>query len=262
MPVTHLNNFTNITKGGPLLFIEQNLLRFPQPMNSSGVYGTAMHKAIEESIMYPKYHEGEQASLVHLSAFFQKEIKRGRLPRTDELRQVDRGEKILAQFYRSTKDYFSPDDRIEVDMKNEGIIIDGAHLTGKLDFLRLYRGVYEILDFKTGKSFSTWDEAKSDDDKIKLHKYRQQLIIYKILLENSTHFKDHPVGKSALWFVEEEPITELVLDTSDEEIERTKKLISAVYKKIVALDFPDITPYKTTYKGLLQFEEDLIEGKI
>jgi DNA helicase-2/ATP-dependent DNA helicase PcrA len=262
MPVTHLNNFTNTTKGGPLLFIEQNLLRFPQPMNSAGVYGTAMHKAIEERIMYPKYHEGDEAPLTHLVAVFQKEIKRGRLPRTEELRQIERGEKTLTHFYHSIKDYFLPDDKIEVDMKNEGIIIDDAHLTGKLDFLRLRDGAYEIIDFKTGKSFTAWDEAKSDDDKIKLHKYRQQLIVYKILLGNSIHFKDNPVNKSALWFIEEEPIAELVLDANDEEIERTKKLISAVYRKIVTLDFPDITPYGTTYKGLLQFEEDLIEHKI
>jgi hypothetical protein len=41
--------------------------------------------------------------------------------------------------------------------------------------------------------------------------------------------------------------------------ERTKKLIAVVYKKIVALDFPDITKYPQTYKGVLEFEEDLLK---
>jgi hypothetical protein len=74
MPVTHLNNFVNISEGGPLYFIEQNLLRFPQPMNPSGVYGSAIHKAIEEIVMYPKYHTGEKAPLQYLVTVFTKEL--------------------------------------------------------------------------------------------------------------------------------------------------------------------------------------------
>jgi len=49
---------------------------------------------------------------------------------------------------------------------------------------------------------------------------------------------------------------------STEEVERTKKLIAAVYKKITSLDFPDCEEYSKDIKGVLQFEEDLIGGKI
>ncbi len=259
MPVTHMNNFVNVAEGGPLYFIEQNLLRFPQPMNSPGVYGTAIHNAIEEIIMYPKYNAGEKATLAHVLNIFHKQLSRGRLSRIEQTKQSERGEKILAHIYELTKDSFLPDDKAEVDMKNEGVIIGGAHLIGKLDFLRVKNGMYEIVDFKTGKSFRTWDEAKTDADKIKLHKYRQQLIVYKLLLENSTHYSDKPVAKNALWFVEENPIVELELDAPDDEVARTKKLIEAVYKKITTLDFPDTSKYGDTYKGLVQFEDDLIE---
>jgi len=120
-----------------------------------------------------------------------------------------------------------------------------------------------VVDFKTGKAFTSWEEAKTDVDKIKLHKYRQQLIVYKLLLENSIHFKDLPVGKLSLWFVEEDTFCELVLDATEQEVERTQKLVEAVYKKIVNLEItPDISKYGETYKGLLQFEEDLINGSI
>ncbi len=262
MPVSHINNFVNVSEGGPLYFIEQNLLRFPQPLNSSGVYGTAMHHAIGEIIMYPKCNTGERAPLAQVISIFQKELNRGRLPRVEQEKQSERGKKMLVQIYELTKDSFLPDDKVEVDMRNEGVIIGEAHLTGKLDFLRVKNDMYEIVDFKTGKSFSSWDDAKTDADKIKLHKYRQQLIVYKILIENSTHYSNKPVGKNALWFVEENPIVELVLNASDKEVGRTKKLIEAIYKKITTLDFPDISKYGDTYKGLVQFEEDLIEGKI
>jgi DNA helicase-2/ATP-dependent DNA helicase PcrA len=49
LPPTHLNNFLNIIEGGPLLFLEQNLLRFPQAKTVSNIYGTAIHKAIEDA---------------------------------------------------------------------------------------------------------------------------------------------------------------------------------------------------------------------
>ncbi len=262
MPVTHINNFVNVLEGGPLYFLEQNLLRFPQPMNASGVYGTAMHKAIEEIIMYPKFNTGEKAPIARILAVFHKEINRGRLPQKEQVKQADRGEKILDRFYELSKNYFLPDDKIEIDMRDEAIMIGEARLTGKLDFLRLSNGSYEVLDFKTGRAFHSWDEAKTDLDKIKLHKYRLQLIVYKILLENSINFRNISVAKSALLFTEEDPLVELALDADEDEIERAKKLIEAVYKKIIALDFPDISAYGNTYKGLLQFEEDLIEGRI
>lgn len=263
MPVTHLNNFTNILEGGPLYFIEQNLLRFPQPMNASGVYGSAIHKALEEIIMYPKYHAGDKATLPYLVTVFKKELSRGRLPLHEMMKQTDRGEKIITRLYEMTKGMFTSSDQVEVDMKHEGVMLGDAHIIGKLDLLRVVDKQYEVVDFKTGKAFTAWDEAKTDIDKIKLHKYRQQLIVYKLLLENSIHYKDLPVSKLSLWFVEEEKFTELILDATDIEIERTQKLIEAVYKKIVTLDItPDINKYGETYKGLLQFEDDLIAGII
>jgi DNA helicase-2/ATP-dependent DNA helicase PcrA len=45
LSVTHLRNFTNIERGGPQLFIEQNLLRFPQAKTTSSAFGTAIHHA-------------------------------------------------------------------------------------------------------------------------------------------------------------------------------------------------------------------------
>ena len=263
MPVTHLNNFVNLAEGGPLYFIEQNLLRFPQPMNASGVYGSAIHKALEEIVMYPKYHTGEQAPLAHLLTIFKKELARGRLPQHEITKQALRGEEVITRLHTTTQGMFTPEDQIEVDMKHEGVLLGDAHIIGKLDLLRVRDKKYEVVDFKTGKAFSSWNEAKTDNDKIKLHKYRQQLIVYKLLLENSIHYKDMPVGKCSLWFVEEETFVQLVLDASDVEIGRTQKLIEVVYKKIINLEItPDISMYGETYKGLLQFEDDLINGVI
>ena len=263
MPVTHLNNFVNLSEGGPLFFIEQNLLRFPQPKNPSSVYGSAIHKVLEEIVMYPKYHAGDRATYGYLSAIFTKELSRGRLPLHENKKQQERGEKVIERLYQMTQGMFSLDDQVEVDMKHEGVMLGDAQIIGKLDFLSVKDKQYHVVDWKTGKAFTSWDEAKTDTDKIKLHKYRQQLIVYKLLLENSIHNNDMPVGKLSLWFVEEATFTELTLDISDVEVTRTRMLLEAVYKKIITLDItPDISIYGETYKGLLQFEDDLIEGRI
>lgn len=262
MPVTHVNNFTDLREGGPLYFVEQNLLRFPQPMNPSGVYGSAIHKVLEEIVMYPRFNNGDKAPLQYLLIAFNQVLSRGRLPEYERVKQKDRGEQVVGRLYELTNGMFTVKDRVEVDMKDEGVMLQVARLTGKLDLLTIRDGGYEVVDFKTGKAFTSW-EAKTDADKIKLHKYRQQLIVYKILLENSVHYKDLPVTKLSLWFVEEENFTELVLDVSEIEVERTKKLLDAVYTKITNLEFVfDLTPYGETYKGLLQFEDDLIDGKL
>ena len=265
MPVTHVSNFLNVIEGGPLYFIEQNLLRFPQPMIASAVFGSAIHKAIEELVTYPKYNAGVVPKLEHLTSIFTRELSRGRLPQKEYLKQLTRGEKVLEEYYTKRKSFFTPEDEIEVDMKEEGVIVDGAHLTGKLDFMRISKGGYEVVDWKSGDSFTSWDDLTglSDYEKIKVHKYKIQLIVYKLLLENSTHFK-LPVTKLALEFVETvgSKIVTLEYIPTKQDVERVRTLVSIVYKKIIELDFPDTSKYDKSYKGIIAFEDDLLEGRI
>ena len=270
MPVTHLNNFINIVDGGPLYFVEQNLLRFPQPMNVAAVFGSAVHKAIGELVMYPKYHGGDAADFEHIAGIMRRDLARGRLPSVEYKKQSKRGEDVLKAYHKARKQFFLPDDAIEVDMKEEGVTIGDALITGKLDFLRVEGEAkeknYQVLDFKTGRSYKDWEQPKlTDADKIKLHKYKQQLIYYKVLLEESSRYK-LPVGMLGLEFVEsvleeKEPII-MLYEPTVEEVERLKKLIQAVYHKIVTLDFPDVSKYDKNYKGMLQFEDELITGTV
>ena len=48
MNVSALQNFLDITSGGPQSFVKRNLLRFPQAKNIAASYGTAIHKALED----------------------------------------------------------------------------------------------------------------------------------------------------------------------------------------------------------------------
>lgn len=262
MPVTHLTNFLDITSAGPEFFIEQNLLRFPQAKSKSGVYGSAVHAAIEEMVLYPKYKGGEKPTVTHLLAVFSSELAKGRLLDTEVAMLTTRGTQVITEFAERMKDYFTEKDAIEVDFKDEGIILDGAHLTGKIDFLREAGSGYEVVDFKTGSAATSWDEAKDEYMKVKLHKYELQLYFYYILLRESGRFSHKSVDKLSLWFVEEfvdGKVSELRLEIQKDTLERYERLISKVYSLITSLDFPDVSKYPKTYQGLLDFEADIIK---
>ncbi len=121
-----------------------------------------------------------------------------------------------------------------------------------------------MIDYKTGKPLAGWD-LPEDYLQIKSWKYKNQLLFYKLLIENARDFKGRAiVKKGVLEFLEpqKEEITTLSLEINAIDIERLQKLISAVYKKIVTLDFPDISGYEKNMYGIDCFIEDLISGRV
>ena len=49
---------------------------------------------------------------------------------------------------------------------------------------------------------------------------------------------------------------------SREELSEFTQLIEIIWRKITTLDMPDISDYSADYKGMLQFEKDLLAGEI
>ena len=120
-----------------------------------------------------------------------------------------------------------------------------------------------VYDFKTGKAKHTW-EGKDLREKITLANYARQLTFYKLLVEHSHDFNRFHVNEGVLEFLESKDghITELAFTITEEDTLRLTKLIGAVHKKIVTLDFPDVSSYTSDVNGIRQFEDDLIDGKI
>jgi hypothetical protein len=145
------------------------------------------------------------------------------------------------------------------------VLLGDAHITGKIDkMIPSENGTIKVVDFKTGKSFDDW-EGKNPAEKIKMYQYRRQLVFYKLLVENSRDFSKYKVEEGSLEFLEPDKqgrIHELVADITDEETARTKALIEAVYKKIIALDLPDISKYPQDINGIRQFEDTLLAGEV
>lgn len=266
---THLNNFLDLTKGGPMMFLEQNLLRFPQAKTSSSVYGTAIHKSLEDAYIIAR-KDGKVPPLEMIIKSFTTELKRGRLQDYEENKLKERGEKILSRYYELKKDEIKLGGQVEINFAKQSVILDDALLTGKIDKVISEDKNWTVVDLKTGKGFSSWDEEKlSVYDELKLHHYKYQLMMYKILVENSRDYSMNKVIEGVLEFTEEEfdkKIVELKLSLidkdADNELHRFKKLIVAVYKKITTLDFPNTSKYAESLEGIKEFEEDLIQGVI
>ena len=260
LSVTHLQNFLNVADAGPLTFLEKNLLMFPEPKTPSGAFGSAVHKTIQRVYIHLK-DGGKLPSTKDVLSWFEKLLMDERLNERDFGLLLKRGQKSIEAFYTEKKDDFSPQDIIELSFKTQGVVVNDVSLTGKIDRMRVLDGKIEVCDFKTGKVIRDW--SPSDPyEKIKAWRYRQQLIFYKLLIENSRDFGGkYSVNKGTIEFIEplRGEIMDLPIEIEKEEVKRVEDLISVVNKKIKALEFPGISGYSKDIKGITAFEDDLLK---
>ncbi len=263
LSVTHLNTFLNVADGGPHKFLEQCLLHFPHAKSPSACYGSAMHAAVEA--LHARFRQsGIMPSAEDLAGFFKRALASERLALHDVKTYLARGTKSLAAFYAAKAGSFKESDIVEMNFKAEGVIVEGARLTGKIDRIELQGEDGAVAyDLKTGKPSDVW-ESTDAHKKIQLHGYRRQLLFYKLLIENSSALGDRSMERGVLNFLEPhktQGIIDLALEIDVAEVTRLEKLIAIVWKKIQSLDFPDISKYPKDLSGIMAFEEDLLQGE-
>ena len=203
--------------------------------------------------------------LVGIQEKFAEFLTQERMTRDDQVLYLKKGQDELTIFFPEFKDEVNERDISELNFSNQNVIIENAHLTGKIDWVHFNNNSknFQVRDFKTGKPVEDW-KGSTDYEKIKLHKYRQQLLFYKLLIKNSRDYHnqyDPKVGVIDFISSKDDKIVSLEIDFNNEELNRLKQLVLAVHTKITNLDFPDISKYPQTYKGILEFEEDLLNSK-
>lgn len=260
---TALGNFIDVTRGGPQYFLMQNLLHFPQAPSPHAGYGTAVHYALQQSHNHLAA-TGNQKPTEDVLKDFENSLDSQHLNSIDHPKFLQRGIDSLQAFLQEKSDTFKPTQRTELKFANQNSIFNDVHLNGVLDLVEADKNTktIEITDYKTGKPTDRWI-GKDDNEKIKLHKYRQQLMFYDLLISNSRDYGDYTISKSELQFVEPDKSGQILSIQSDytaEQLEEFKKLVVAVWNKIHSFDFTDISSYPATYKGVLQFEQDLIDN--
>jgi DNA helicase-2/ATP-dependent DNA helicase PcrA len=254
---TAVGQFTDLEHGGPEAFLLYNLLHFPRAVTPELQYGNAMH----ETLQWIHLRSRELKKLPGLEACVQKFESRLQtrqlLPQTlDQLSK--RGKPVLETYLEQRASTIAPDNECEYNFKHEGVFIGKAHMSGKIDKLIIDKEKKElvIVDYKTGTSHTRWTHS------VKLHKYRQQLYLYKLLVERSHTYAGYTVTDAYVEFVEPDEngiIQELHMGFDPEEQARLEKLTEKVWELIHSLKLPDVTEFRKDIVGTEAFELSLIE---
>jgi DNA helicase-2/ATP-dependent DNA helicase PcrA len=252
LSATHVNQFTDVTSGGAQAFLLDCLLRFPKAKTAGAHYGTAVHETIRWF-----FQEARRPSSERVLSYFEDRLSQQRLAPQEHQLFTERGRLSLSAWLAQRGQDASSDNRHELNFRNEASFIGDAHLSGKIDRLSIDRKKRTIIltDFKTGQPYSRWA-----GNSIRLHKYRQQLLIYKLLVERSRLFRGYKVEKALLEFVEPDEygqIVQLELAYEEPELEEMKKLLISIWRHVQDLDFPQPDTYAPTIAGIKAFEKQL-----
>lgn len=265
LSATHLGNFLDVTRGGPETFLVHNLLRFPQHMSPAAAYGSAVHAALQRAHSHLSA-TGKQRALEDILRDYETELSQHRLSREDAALYSQKGTDVLQAFLHANYSTFSPSQKVELNFAGQQSIVDGAHLTGKLDLVDIdtRAKTMTVTDYKTGHPSRSW-KGTTDYEKIKLHRYRQQLMFYKLLVEHSRDYRTFTVNRGILQFVEPAKSGEILAledDFSAAELDTFRRLIAAVWCKITTLDLPKTDHFEQNYKGILAFEQYLLDENV
>lgn len=260
LSATHLNQFTDIVNAGPDSFFIHSLLAFPTAPTETTAFGTAIHNTLR-FIGNILSSEGKLPARSRVLEIFQAQLSRIELALEEQRNLEERGQAALTAWLQSQAKQLKRTDRFEYDFRDESSTHGNVRLAGKVDRLIIDEKTKKItvVDYKTGQSYARWQSSV-----VKLHKFRQQLLFYKILIESSARYRGYNVDKGIIEFIEPDEngkINHLELFYQNEELGQIKKLISKVWQHIQNLDFPETDIYQPTLSGIKKFEADLLSPK-
>ena len=255
---THLTHFLDVQYAGPEAFFFDTILRFPRAPSISSQFGSAIHETLEW-VQHRLSETGELPPVQGALQYFAARLKRYALTPEQYALELARGQRALSMYLAQRGHSFKPTDKAEHNFGREGVFVADAHLSGKADRLEIDRTsrTITVIDYKTGRPHAKWTREA------RLHKYQLQLYCYKLLIEGSSSFEGYRVTGGRLEFVEPDldgRIHALELAFNDAETTRVRRLLQAVWARIHALDFPDISRYSPDLKGLEAFEADLLDN--
>lgn len=262
LSATHLNHFLDITHGGPQGFLLDNLLRFPTADTPYTAYGRAIHAVLQRTHTHLA-STGHHRPLEDILHDFERTLATQRLSDADLATFTQKGSQALQAFIGEYASSFLPTQRAEVDFSGQNVTVGDARLTGAIDLIDVDEHAKELVvtDYKTGTAARSW-AGKADYEKIKLRKYRHQLLFYKLLTERSREFTGYTMKSGVIQFVEPTRggnILALDATFSDEEVAEFERLLAVIWKCITTLDLPDTSAYSPDFKGMLAFEQDLLQ---
>lgn len=263
LSATHINTFLDIVYGGPEAVLINHLLRFPQARSAQASYGSAIHTALQRahSHLAATGNLRPHEDILH---DYEEALRAQALSVKDFQAYLQKGSAVLSTYLDARYTTFSSTQKAELNLAGQSVFLGDAHLTGILDVVDFNDQTLTIIDYKTGKPSRSW-QGKDEYEKIKLHRYKQQLMFYQLLVNHSRDYAKYIVDKVALEFVEptsQNEIVRLEAHFSTDDIERFAELVKIIWHRITTLDFPSTDAYDQTYQGMLLFEDDLLNRRI
>ena len=231
MSVSALNNYIEC----PWKYFFNNLLRIPEKIEDSGLFGNAIHDSINQFIIALK--KGKATKELLIDKFNKSKYLKSITPQELE-RFIKRGEEALNGFYDEKLSNLSKDVESEIEIR--GIRInDDVFLNGKIDMIEPIDKNYRVnvYDFKTG-GIKTRNEIEGKTQSSDGN-YKRQLVFYKILLDS---FRNgfYRMQNGIIEFVEPNDngiYKREVFDMKQEEQDELLVEIKKVAKEIVDLSF-------------------------
>ena len=231
LSVSALNNYLKCT----WKFFFVNLIRLPEKIENSNLYGSAIHGALNQYLIQIK--KGKKPTKEFLLEKFQEEMSALPFSENEKDRFLERGRDALSGFFEERMGDWDKDMETELEIK--GIRInDDLILNGKIDMIRpVANSKFDITDFKTGKpkSRNVIEGNVKDGD----GNYKRQLVFYKILLDRYRNgfFK---INSGIIEFVEPNEKGDYkreIFDITDAESKELLDLTIKVGKEISSLSF-------------------------
>ncbi len=231
LSVTALNNYLEC----PWKFFFVNLIRLPEKIDNSNLFGSAVHGAINQYLIQIK--KGFHADKKFVLSKFYEEMDALPFSEQEKPRFIERGEKALSGFFDEQMKSWTKEMDTELDIRGIRINED-LYLNGKIDLIApTNNNKFDVTDFKTGKPKSRnviEGNVKAGDGNIK-----RQLVFYKLLLDRYRNgfFK---MANGIIEFVEPNEsglYKREVFQISDHEANELLIIIEKCAKEIISLSF-------------------------
>ncbi|HBB02902.1 MAG: ATP-dependent DNA helicase PcrA, DNA helicase II / ATP-dependent DNA helicase PcrA [Candidatus Peregrinibacteria bacterium GW2011_GWF2_38_29] len=201
----------------PLKYSYRYIISLPSQPSSASSFGTAVHDTLKD--LYKMIMEGQEVSMEILQSLYEKNwVNLGYQSKAHENKQKQKGLEILTKYYEANSKPWAVPAFIERDFS---LKIGPYMIKGRIDRIdEIDDGVFEIIDYKTGKSKR--DQNVNKDI---------QLSIYTMACEEIYGIK---IAKAGWYFLEdgERKVREKPADSA-----KTREEIIAMIKNIEESDF-------------------------